>query len=314
MPLHFKTLGFIALLWLTTACNLSPDIDDAIDLDGTQIYDPSLAHPEQYLLSYQHPAPTSDQLNLPVAITVHGFSASTWEWDEFCQWSHDRGQLLTSQVLLGGHGIDYQAFKTASWGEWQRPILEEYQRLEAMGYKHLYLAGSSTGATLILELMASGKLAGSQRPESIIMIDPIIIPSNKFLSLVGFVGPIMGFVETPLDEAENGHYYKYRPHEALNQLLRLTDRVRHDLEDDITLPPGTTLTVYKSLRDASADPVSALLLYKGISTSAGKPTVKMVDSDLHVFTYLKGSNNVSEHDKTLQNQTFMEMEAIMHGR
>lgn len=311
MYFNYNIYWILFSLLILCSCAKEPVIDDAVDLDGDEIFDPSLNHPENYLLSKMYPHPTIEQLKMPVVLTVHGFSASTWEWDEFCDWSKDRNVLLTSQLLLGGHGMTYEVFKNATWHDWQRPIIEEYRLLDSLGYQDISLAGSSTGATLILEALCSGKLSGYRMPKHFIMIDPIVLPSNKLLSIISFVGPVMGYTETPLDSAENGHYYKYRPQEALNQLMDLLELTRHNLEDGLTLPNGVSLHVYKSIKDPSADPVSALLIYKGVSTSYGKPTVKMVDSKLHVFTYLKGRNSYTDADKTLQLKTFEEMENIV---
>jgi len=307
----YKIVGVAFLLMMTVACSDDPVIDNAVDLDGTEIYDPSLDHPENYLLSHKIPNPTPEQLSMPVAITVHGFSASTWEWDEFCNWSKPRNKILASQLLLGGHGMTYEVFKKSTWKDWQAPIINEYKALDSMGYTNISLVGSSTGGTLILEMLASGKLNSYRQPKHVIMIDPIIIPSNKFLSLIEFVGPAIGYTETQLDSAENGHYYKYRPQEALKQLLNLLEKSRHDLEDGVVFPDNVTLHIYKSIHDNSADPVSALLMYKGIRTTFGKPVVTMVTSNLHVFTYLKGRNSYSESDWELQQTTFSEMEAII---
>ena len=309
----YKTYWILALLAILMSCSKDPDIDNTVDLDGTEIYDPSLDHPENYLLSKQIATPTPEQLNTPVIITVHGFSASTWEWDEFCEWSKIRGTYLTSQILLGGHGLTYEYFKNASWEDWQSTIIKEYKALDSIGYTNISLVGSSTGAPLILEMIESGKIATCQQPHHIIMIDPIILPSNKSLTLINFVGLFIGYTKTSLDSAENGHYYKYRPKEALAELLDLLEKTRHNLEDGITLPDKMSLHIYKSIKDGSADPVSAVLLYKGVTTSYGKPNVKMVDSNLHVFTYLKGRNSYSANDKALQINIFLEIETTINS-
>ena len=311
MLLDFSKYLVVLFLSLMFGCTDEPPIDDLVDLDGVEIYDPSLDHPEDYLLSKKILNPTDIELNTPVVITIHGFSASTWEWDEFCEWSRDRGSFLTSQILLGGHGMTYEVFKNSTWEDWQQPILREYRLLDSIGYRNICFAASSTGAPLILEAIRSGKFAGYRTPDHFIMIDPIVLPSNKMLSMIGFVGPIIGYTETLLDSAENGHYYKYRPQEALNQLLELIELTRHNLEDGITLPTGISLHVYKSIKDPSADPISALLIYKGITTSFGKPSVTMVESSLHVFTYLKGRNSYTEADKALQMRTFEEIESVV---
>lgn len=305
-----KYLGLVVLSFMF-GCADEPPIVDLVDLDGVEIYDPSLDHPEEYLLSRKILNPTDIELNTPVIIAVHGFSASTWEWYEFCEWSRDRGIFLTSQILLGGHGMTYEVFKNSTWEDWLQPILREYRLLDSIGYRNISLAGSSTGAILILEAIRSGKFAGYRIPEHIIMIDPIVLPSNKMLSMIGFVGPIIGYTETSLESVENGHYYKYRPQEALKQLLELIELTRHNLEDGIILPSGISLHVYKSIKDPSADSISALLIYKGITTSYGKPSVIMVESSLHVFTYLKGRSSYTEADKALQLRTFEEIESVV---
>ena len=72
------------------------------------------------------------------------------------------------------------------------------------------------------------------------------------------------------------------------------------------------LTVYKSTHDETADPISAVLLYKGVCNNDGsKIDVKMVPSHLHVFTNLHGRPNVSQTDKDLQLKTFDEIAKIL---
>ena len=88
----------------------------------------------------------------------------------------------------------------------------------------------------------------------------------------------------------------------------MTVRVRKQLEDGITLPAGTTMKVYKSIKDPTADPVSAVLIYKGIKTSAGRTIdVEMVDSDLHVFTRLALRSGTDQGDVANQLRTFSDI-------
>jgi carboxylesterase len=49
-----------------------------------------------------------------------------------------------SQVLLGGHGRDYQTFKASNWQGWRSSITEEYEKI-ALGYTNISMVGSSTG-------------------------------------------------------------------------------------------------------------------------------------------------------------------------
>ena len=309
-----KTLKYIAffLLTLVISCNKTPDIDNETMLDGNQIFDLSLIFPEDYLISAQYSEPTEVQKNTPVIIAAHGYSASTFEWDELRAFADSAGTFNISQVLLGGHGLSYEAFKAATWQNWQSSIISEYKKLDSLGYKKIYLVGSSTGAPLIINMVKSGFLREHTLPKGIFLIDPIVVSSNKTLTLVSALGPILGYTTTDLDAGEKGNWYVYRPQESLKELMNLIDMTRQDLEQGIKLPGGTFLKTFKSKSDATADPVSAVMIYKGMQMYDGNKTeVEIVDSKLHVFTRLAGRDNVTNTDKNLQKKTFKEMEMRM---
>src|SRR5215831_15090208 len=152
-----KKLTLLAIIFLASlgnSCSGDPKITDGM-LDGDVIFDPSLYHPEQYLVSAKYPNPTPEDLQKPVILAIHGYSATTFEWQEFADWSVNSNYRV-SQVLLGGHGRDYKAFKASTWEDWKSSITEEYEKLIALGYTNISLVGSSTGGTLILEMVSSG--------------------------------------------------------------------------------------------------------------------------------------------------------------
>ncbi|MBK7817638.1 MAG: hypothetical protein IPJ60_08850 [Sphingobacteriaceae bacterium] len=154
-----KKIAFLAFLFVVSCKKEKlPPIDDKIDLDGKQVNDSSLIDPSAFLLSSAIPNPTSTDLQKHVIITAHGFSATNFEWLEFSSWSKGKSDLLVSRVLLGGHGRDYADFQKAKWEDWQKPIIDEYDRLVSIGYKNISLAGSSTGCPLIIEMIASNKI------------------------------------------------------------------------------------------------------------------------------------------------------------
>jgi len=291
-----------------TACKKSdklPPIDNAIDLDGTTINDSSINHPENFLLSVANPTPSLLEKSTPVIIAVHGFSATTFEWLEFKNFVKAKSKALISVVLLGGHGRDYADFKKATWEEWQAPILQEYLTLRELGYTNISFIGSSTGCPLILEALSTNKL-NTDVLKNVYFIDPIIVPSNKTLSLVSAVGPALGYSESTMELGENGFWYKYRPYQALEQLNDITQIMRKKLENGIHIPDHVSLTVYKAKKDGSADPISAALFYQGI-TNKQKFNVKIINSDLHVFTRLKGRNVITPEAIQLQNDVFNEI-------
>ncbi|QRR00173.1 alpha/beta hydrolase [Dyadobacter sandarakinus] len=294
----------LACFFFLAGCKKDPVLTDAM-LGGETIFDPSVYDPGKYLVSLAKPNPTPSEASTPVIITVHGYSASTFEWDEFRSFASGRSNVLISQVLMGGHGVSYADFKNASWQDWKQPVLEEYMRLEKAGYTNISLAGSSTGSAVILNMLADGFFIEHTKPRQIFLIDPIVIPADKSLSLIGIAGPIIGYTEADNTAEEDKHWYHYRPYETLKELKELTGLVRHDLQKGFRLPAGTQLKVYKSKKDTTADPVSAVLIYKGLKSADAQPVeVEMIDSELHVFTRLDLRPNLMPKDRDNQKNAF----------
>ena len=286
-----------------------PEIDDANMLDGNIISYAITDSLNKNLASKYLSPVTPSMKNTPIIIAAHGYSATTFEWDELRAYADSAKTFYVSQVLLGGHGRTYQAFKNADWQDWQVSIMDEYRKLDSLGFKQIYLAGSSTGAPLIINLVKNGFFDDKSKPKGIFLIDPIVVSSNKTLTMVGLLGPLLGYTTTELANGEQGHWYVYRPQHSLKQLMELINLTRRDLERGLILPQGTYMKVYKSKIDDVADPISAYLIYKGIQTSNdGLIDVEMVDSKLHVFTRLKGRDDVTDIDKANQKIVFNKIE------
>ena len=307
-----KYIRILAILLLAvSACSKSPEIDNATMLDGDQIFDPSLYNPAKYLVSATISNPTPAQKNIPVLIAVHGYTATTFEWDEFRTYISSKPNILLSQVLLGGHGRTYEEFKNSTWEDWQEPILTEYNALKSKGYTKISFAGSSTACPLVMDLLKKGKI-GDNGMKHIFLVDPIVIPSAKILTLVGLVGPMLGYIDSNNTAGEEGHYYHFRPQETMQQLLDLIVKTRKELQEGYILPSGLKMKVYKSIKDPSADAVSAVLIYKGLTNSDGtKINIEMLDSELHVVTRLAGRENVTQHDRDIQTHVFEDIYKIL---
>ncbi|WP_187263846.1 alpha/beta hydrolase [Pontibacter beigongshangensis] len=293
---------------LFISCDKDPDLEDHM-LDSGLRFDQSVYEPEKFLVSYANPNPTPAEAQRPVLIAIHGYSASTFEWSEFRTWAGGRTDFAISQVLMGGHGRSYQSFKEATWKDWRQPIMEEYERLEQAGYQNISFAGSSTGCTLVLEMLANGYFNNRIQPRHIFFVDPNIIASDKILSLVGVVGPIIGYTEAEHTAGEAQYWYRFRPYETLKELRSLLNKVRKELQKGITLPPNTSLKVYKAEKDDVTDPVGAVLIYKGVKTSDGKTVdISMIPSNLHVFTRLEHrEGTITTQDGDNQQQVFEDM-------
>jgi len=294
---------YIFLILVLAGCSKDPDLTEDM-LGGGEIFDPSLYNPEEFLISHAIPSPTPEQAMIPVIIASHGYTATTFEWSEFREYADARGGVYVSQVLLGGHGGNYEDFRDSSWKDWQRAITMEYDRLLAAGFKNIHLLGSSTSGALYLELLSGNYFSGKPVPVQVLLVDPIVIPSNKSLSMVHIVGPMLGYLETDQSAEEDKFWFRYRPEETLRELQNLINKVRKDLERGFVLPQGTSLKVYKSIKDPTADPVSAVLIKRGVKTFTGNTVeVEMIDSDLHVYTRLELRSHTNA-DKQNQINTF----------
>ena len=161
---------------------------------------------------------------------VHGFSASTFEFDYFKEAvTNQTDDILFSTVLMGGHGRDYLTFKHSTYKDWQQPVIEEVNRLIKLGYTNISLMGVSTGATVILNSIIEGKI-NQLKIKQLIFIDPFLFSKNKWLYLAPylrlFVRNTQSNASKPV-EYENWHVN--RPISSLVQLVKLTKRVRSNL-------------------------------------------------------------------------------------
>lgn len=312
MKKYLSGLYLITFAFLVS-CNPTPEIESDM-LDSGQISYAIQDSLQKHLVSYYISNPTVSQKDTPVIIAAHGYTATTFEWDELRNLANTKGTFYVSQVLLGGHGRSYEAFKKSTWEDWQQSIKDEYSKLDSLGFKKIYLAGSSTGAPLIINMIKTGFFANYIQPKGVFLIDPIVVSTNKTLTMVGLLGPVLGYTTIELPAGEKGKWYVYRPQETLKQLMTLINQTRIDLQNGIQIQDNLYMKVYKSQVDDVADPISALLIYKGIKydwTLYKKIDVELVNSKLHVFTRLAGREGVTADDIALQKRVFAEMEAKM---
>jgi len=313
MRTNFYTITGLLISVFFLSCSQTPDINDTM-LDSGKFSYAVTDSIQKHLVSEYIPIPTELEKNTPVIIAAHGYTATTFEWDEFRSFAHLKGTFNVSQVLLGGHGTSYSDFKQTTWEGWQSSIKEEYTKLSKMGFTKIYLAGSSTGAPLIINLLTTDFFQKLTPPRGIFLVDPIVVSSNKTLTMVGLLGPLLGYTTVELSAAEEHRWYVYRPQETLKELMSLINLTRIDLQKGINLTDDLYVKVYKSSIDDVADPVSALLIYKGLKYDwlwYKNIDVEMVDSKLHVFTRLAGREGVTAADIALQQRVFAEMEQKM---
>jgi carboxylesterase len=282
-------------------------------LDGDQIDDDCLdTSIVKCLLSDRSPPSESQKESLEVIIAVHGYSASSFEWGElpaYLATQPESSRIAVSRVVLGGHGRDLDDFQTATWKDWGKPILKEYDTLSALGYKHISFACMSAGCALLMQFLSDGAFDARPAPDWLFLIDPLVLPADKLLSTIDLAGPILGNSPDEGSKDENEHWYVNRPEETLSQLYSLMNLVKNRLEEGFRLPKGTEAMVRKSKHDKSADPAGILLVYKGMRKADGTHVdAKLVDSRLHDFTRLAlRTQKLTAADTALQKATFREM-------
>jgi len=303
----------LALWTLCVGCILSSSCSSPTNTDA--VNDVSLADPGAYLISVHDSVDNDSLKRLPTVVAFHGFSASTYEWWEYRDHSDSVGSARVSLPLLGGHGRTYEDFRKATWEDWQAEPLAEYKALSDRGYSNLNVVCSSTGCPLLIDAIKHGWFADKIAPHHVVMIDPIIFPSAKVLTLVDIAGLVLNSASTECTDTEKSYWFCTRPVEALNQLQNVLTYVRGELEDGVQAPDSTQIIVFKSIHDGSADPVSALAIYQGLRNGDGSHIeVQMVKSSLHVFTRGAGRAKWTTDDEALQIKTFTEMDSIFNAR
>ena len=217
-------------------------------------------------ISTRIPTPNLDQKQQTVCVLVHGFSASSFEFDAFKQSLLSRDpQLLFSTIVLGGHGRDYEAFKRATYQDWLVPIRDEVQQLTQQGFQDIILFGVSTGAAGILQ-MALQDAFKDMPIRRMIFMDPYVLPTNKTLYLVPFLKYIVS--NTRLEDADplgTRHWYTNRPTSALHELLKLVKSVQYNLSNygALSLPK---ISIYTADNDPTADTKGAQMVLDALGS------------------------------------------------
>ncbi len=309
----FVLFLFASTLFLVPGCGIfisSIDISKFEDnwMDSPLTQDESLID-STYLVSTRITTPDEKQLSTPVIITAHGYSATTFEWQEFKEYAEKDDTVLVSSVLLGGHGRSLISFKNSTWQDWQQPVIDEYNALLKLGYKNINIASSSTGGALVLDIIKSNKFISTKPLNQLIFIDALVVARNKFLSLIDLIGIfIPSMYVDDKSEIRRENWYNNDLKEALSQLNKLSVKTQTSLYQGIVLPSGTKAKVFQAKNDSVVDPFSATLIYNGLKDSSGnKVEVEMLDSDKHVCTQLRARESYDRKDELLQKRIFDEI-------
>ncbi|MCP4503441.1 MAG: alpha/beta hydrolase [Deltaproteobacteria bacterium] len=268
-------------------------------MDHPATQDPALRNPD-VLTSTK--APVDDvEKDLPVLVMVNGFSGSTYSFEELTQEAERRG-VLTSNVLLGGHGESIEAWTQTTWQDWSAPLVDELRALDDAGYINIHVLAYSTGATLLFQAMAEDSFADLRPWRSIIAVSPLVLPLDKELYNLRNGGQLCGnFPVTGLTDDEKARYYVNRPFEAMNQLLSIVETFEASLAAKIAVPEQTEVILLQGTDDVAVDPLGPGLLNNGLSASF-EPA--WLDTKRHGFLRTKGRDDLDDNDILTQEHAF----------
>lgn len=241
---------------LASACGVSPyGPEDRMDAGQAE----ALARPK--LLSAMGP-PGTGQQDRPVAILLHGYSASPYETSEAAAGLRAAG-FLVSELALGGHQEGLEAFARSRWPDWQAPLIAEYQALLRLGYRPPALLGSSTGAALMIQAIASGQL--EPPPTRLALVCPYLQANNPLLPYAGLLG-LLGVAGSQVSQSgpSTGRWFKNRPVGTLQSLVDLGEVVKAALAAGVALPEGAKVLLIQSDEDPTVAPSSAQAYLSGL--------------------------------------------------
>ncbi|PIQ26882.1 hypothetical protein COW36_15915 [bacterium (Candidatus Blackallbacteria) CG17_big_fil_post_rev_8_21_14_2_50_48_46] len=196
-------------------------------------------------------------------ITVHGFSATPFEThflldhllEKYPAWQG-------SQIMLGAHGSDIAEFRKASWQDWQRPLEQELADLQRLGYPNQCVIASSTGCTLLLELLNRRCFPAVKQ---LVLVAPLVEPREKTMRLAALARKAgVQAIANDFDPDWIACWYRELPLHAVHELDKLTRKLRRELKKGMVLPPDLEILIVQSRRDRVVDPHSASLIAQGL--------------------------------------------------
>ncbi|MEB3298721.1 MAG: hypothetical protein VKO21_04475 [Candidatus Sericytochromatia bacterium] len=231
---------------------------------------------------------TEQQKDTPVVVAVHGFSATTFETlystgttpqEASASYNLENRGLLVSRVLMGGHNESSEAFGNSTWLDWQKPVLEEAEALQKLGFRHIDFLTVSTGGPILMQALLADKLAArGVTPRRITMVAPLLEFKDKTINLLGVLQTLgASNSPSPTNGVSRGHWYADRPIGAVKQLLDLTEVVKGQLRGVVAghirpLAPGTKVLIVQSDGDGTVDATSADIWLKGLRGPAAAAT------------------------------------------
>ncbi len=273
-----------------------------------------------------HASPPKDRW---VVLMSHGLSATYYEWNELADYLRKKDStVLLSRVLLGGHGDNVERFRSSNWHVWQKPLLDEYQRLVDLGFKKIIVVTSSTSALLALEALTNPESPFAKfPPQEVIMVDPFYRFSKWYQEIPYWFSefnmlPILELIAGDQGTLEGLHPMEMRywhidtPLTVIASLGDLADTVVNRLESNFRLPKETKIRIFSAKQDTTIDPRSGELLFRSLKAHSQSHQVEFafIDSRYHVFTRLLWRTRIPQKkDRENQEHVFKLINKVIHS-
>jgi carboxylesterase len=186
-------------------------------------------------------------------LLVHGFTATPWEMRDLAEGLAAEGYAALA-VRLPGHGTRAEDLAARNRHEWFAAVAEGYQLL-SQARQPVFGIGMSTGGLLLAMLAGTRPLAG------LTLLSPYLRLAHPLAPLAGILQYWHPFQERPLEEGDEGHYYRRRPLAGIVQLRRLSRELAPRLSQ-LTLPA----LVIAAEGDETVDVDSGLELFRRLGS------------------------------------------------
>lgn len=209
-------------------------------------------------------------------LMLHGFTSSPHEMGGLAAFLKDSGYTIRAP-LLSGHGTTEKNLQKCKWSDWYSDTKKALFEMRKT-CKKIVVVGLSTGGSLALHLSAHYQVEG------IVALSPGIYLKKKSTRLIPYAWPFIRYQNkkdgpdiSDKEAREKAVGYDRTPLKAANQVLKLYDHLKSDLQD-IYVP---TLLIH-SKNDHIVDYKSSKYIYKTISSKQKR--LLWLDKSYHVLT------------------------------
>lgn len=246
-------------------------------------------------VSKKYSNPPAALKQYPVIICIHGFGSSPFEWEEFASYAQEN-ECLVSNIFLGNHK-SLTEFENSSWQSWLDSVKKEYISLTKIGFENISICASSTGATLLLHALNNKVFQPSLPLRKLIMVDPLVDINETLIYKLPYLKNVIFDIPVVTTAKEKGNWIPKRPVNTVVQLLDLISKTKTLLNSKFTALNHVKLTIFNSKNDPVIKSNSADTIVTAFKRNyIAKVDHVKIDSDLHVFSRLKGRDNIQIKD------------------